>query len=345
MTTTPTTEKEPQNEPSLVNEENDTEIVDPEVTEEDGVMEEEEGQTVLENICILPPLQKDSNNSKSKDLITKVSKDAILLPPISPAEPVSAIRGALAEIRGYAHITNYRLIVEDVDDELHQSIIENSKVKINEEKIDTAKKTTKTGKSKANGSTGSSNTGGTGGGSGGGKKKKKKSSNGSTSSVSVTDVVSPYTSEKAAIKVTSSVLSLDNDPIMQQDEEKRDDNGGEIVLNDYGDLSPYVETNELDSNMGLRMVLERYDAGLVKEHVIKTRFLLDGNAPCVLRVVSDEQSDGDKDGEEEGASDNVNANVANGEKNEKEGENSAVSYNFDHYTTTKNRRRVSIFSF
>ena len=41
--------------------------------------------------------------------------------------------------------------------------------------------------------------------------------------------------------------------------------------------------------MGLRMVLERYDVGLVREHVMKTRFLLHGNAPCVLRVVGAEE--------------------------------------------------------
>lgn len=229
------------------------------------VAEEVEEPIVLHNLCILPPLQKDNVNP------TTVAKDAILLPTISPHEPVSAIRNALGEIRGYAHMTNYRLVIEDIDAELHESIVSNSKKKITDETLE-VKASAAASTVVGNGSTTLN-------------KKKKKGLNGhNKSQIPMEEVVSPYTSSKAAIKISSSLLSLSND----QSEEK-DGGGSEIVLNDYGDLAPYVEENQLDSNTGIRMVLERYDVGSVKEHVMKTRILLDGNAPCVLRVVGDDE--------------------------------------------------------
>ncbi len=243
---------------------------------EPQLLVEEEEETLLHNLCILPPLQKDGNDDLNEG--RSIANDAVLLPSISATEPVSAIRGAIAEIRGYAHMTNYRLVIEDVDEELHKSIIEQSKKKkeISEAMISV--------------------------GNGGKKKKKKGASNGK---VSTTDIVSPYTSSKAAIKVASSLLSLDSDPTFEDTKHE------EVVLNEFGDLTSYVESNGLASNMGFRIVLERYDVGLVKEHVIKTRYLLDGNAPCVLRVVGEEgdaKSD-DKDTEENDENAKVSVDV------------------------------------
>ena len=273
MTSTTKANSDPSSPPPTIDERTTT----PEITKEenasnggDAVADGEE-PIFLHNLCILPPLQKDGDN---KD----IAKDAVLLPSISPAEPVSAIRNALGEIRGYAHITNYRLVVEDIADELHQSIVDQSKKRVQDEnKLDIKANGNKNGKS------------------GGTKKKNKKGGGGSLSypspQVSVENVVSPYTSSRASIKVSSSVLSLNDDLMLDSGKKK------EIVLNDFGDLSLYVESDELNSNMGLRMILERYDVGLVKEHVIKTRFLLDGNVPCVLRVVGDdeEQNEEQKD--------------------------------------------------
>ena len=244
-------------------------IETPAEDEEGAKVEEEEERQFLHNLCILPPLQKNEDVS-NKD---NIAKDAVLLPSISPAEPVSAIRGALAEIRGYAHITNYRLVVEKIDEELHRSIVEQSKIKTQNEKLKDTKLTVSDEQRH-----------GKGNGNSGNKKKKKKGSNGSSSAASLTHVISTYTTSNAAIKVSSSLLSLDADPTKEECKE-----GQEVVLNDFGDLSSYVEDNVLDSKMGFRMVLERYDLGLVKEHIIKTRFLLDGNVPCVLRVVGDEE--------------------------------------------------------
>lgn len=248
--------------------------------------EEVEEPVFLHNLCILPPLQKDNFNPST------LAKDSILLPSIAPSEPVSAIRSALGEFRGYAHITNYRLVIEDIDEDLHQSIVDNSREKVKDETS-----------SKCNNANNVS----------GNKKKKKKSNNGNSGSslVSVEEVVSPYTTNKAKITVASSMLSLNKDPMNDTDEEKSNE---EVVLNDFGDLSPYVEAGLLDSNMGFRMILERYDVGLVREHVNKTRFLLNGNPPSVLRVVGDEEA---KEEENQNTG-NVKVNGSRQEKKDKE---------------------------
>ena len=257
------------NEDTGVKTEEEPKLETPAENDEEAKVQEEEERQFLHNLCILPPLQKNEDVS-NKD---NIAKDAVLLPSISPAEPVSAIRGALAEIRGYAHITNYRLVVENIDEELHKSIVEQSKIKTQNERSKDTKSIVSDEHRNGNGN-----------GNSGSKKKKKKGSNGSSSAALSNDVISTYTTSNAAIKVSSSLLSLDTDPTQEECKE-----GQEVVLNDFGDLSSYVEDNVLDSKMGFRMVLERYDLGLVKEHVIKTRFLLDGNVPCVLRVVGDEE--------------------------------------------------------
>ena len=263
----------------------------------------------MRNLCILPPLQKDTNKTTNNHTAAtnSIVKDAILLPPILPSEPVSAIRGALAEIRGYAHITNYRLVLEDIDDDVHEAILAYSKkILLEDEKIKVTNDASIMKKLE------------NGNASNAGKKKKKKGGNssagGAGASSSVSDLVSPYTCMNAAIKVPTSNLSLNEDPNLENKMEDETKEQVEIVLNDFGDLSSYVENNELESNMGLRMVLERYDLGLVKDHVLKTRFILDGNVPCVLRVVGDNIEDGEgvqqkeKDGGTNGESDKSNDN-------------------------------------
>eukprot|EP01083_Nonionella_stella_P169377 574265_1 len=79
----------------------------------------------LQNLCILPPRQK-SNVSVSDE---QLAKDAILLPPLLPNEPVSAIRAAISEIKGYAHLTSYRLVVEDLEDRVIDLIIDETRAK------------------------------------------------------------------------------------------------------------------------------------------------------------------------------------------------------------------------
>jgi protein TIF31 len=55
-----------------------------------------EEEVLLKNLVILPP--SSSSNLKP-----------IVVPPLRPDEPVTSIRAALAELVGYAHITNYQL--------------------------------------------------------------------------------------------------------------------------------------------------------------------------------------------------------------------------------------------
>lgn len=82
-------------------------IVDPEGTEKET--EEAEAavppeEFLLEGLLILPPRQKTT--------VDKV-QHAVALPPLRGEEPVQSLRGALAEVTGYAHMTNFRFEVRD----------------------------------------------------------------------------------------------------------------------------------------------------------------------------------------------------------------------------------------
>jgi protein TIF31 len=158
---------------------------------------------VLKNLVILPPLQKRGTSSRDELL------DAVPLPPIRAEEPVSSIRAALSEVVGYAHLTNYRFVLEE-----------------------TAKPPT-TGERKP-------------------------------------FVVSPYTGTNAVVSVPTAIKSLEKEP--QVSSEKS------LVLDDYGDLTSLVESG-LQDGSAFRVVLERYDTALVRDHVGRLRSLLEGNAP------------------------------------------------------------------
>ena len=69
-------------------------------------------QQVFKNLLILPPLQK-VDNSSSGSAANQDLTDAVPLPPIRAEEPVSSIRAALSEIKGYSHLTNYRFVLEN----------------------------------------------------------------------------------------------------------------------------------------------------------------------------------------------------------------------------------------
>jgi protein TIF31 len=74
---------------------------------EDAQKEEAElppEEILLEGLFILPPRQKTTGD--------KV-QHAVALPPLRSEEPVQSLRGALSEVIGYAHMTNYRFEVCD----------------------------------------------------------------------------------------------------------------------------------------------------------------------------------------------------------------------------------------
>jgi protein TIF31 len=164
--------------------------------------------SVLKNLVILPPLQKKGASSRDELL------DAVPLPPIRAEEPVSSIRAALSEIVGYAHLTNYRFVLEE------------------------------------------------------------------TVEAPTTDqrkpfIVSPYTGPNAVVSVPTAIKSLEKEP--QVIDEKS------LVLDDYGDLTSLLESG-LQDGSAFRVVLERYDTALVRDHVGRLRSLLEGNAPSATSL-------------------------------------------------------------
>ena len=63
--------------------------------------------SLLKDLCILPPLQKEGT------LTWDEMEDAIALPPIRAEEPVASLRAALGEVCGYAHLSNFRFVLEN----------------------------------------------------------------------------------------------------------------------------------------------------------------------------------------------------------------------------------------
>jgi protein TIF31 len=162
-----------------------------------------EEAAILRNLLVLPPLQKDELKVVDRDEL----EDAVKLPPIHPDEMVTTIRTLLSEVYGYAHLTNYRLVLEAAAE-------------------GPTAQTTSDDKKKSN---------------------------------PTMPLVSPYT--------LNPVLSL---PTSDQE--------NVVVVDDYGDLTPLLEKGLKDGS-AFRIVLERYDVGMVRDHVARTRILLDGNAP------------------------------------------------------------------
>jgi protein TIF31 len=168
---------------------------------------EEPTAMILEDLVILPPRQKDQK-----------ATDGLLLPVLRPDEPIQSLRGALSEVVGYAHITNFRFELEEEPPKI---------IKKNEK-------------------------------------------------ITVDSVISPYTGKDAVISVPLQLKNLDPMHV-------------KIPIDEYGDLSPLLERG-LKSGSGFRMVLERYDAASVKDHVTRLRSLMDGNAPTVTMLVENKES-------------------------------------------------------
>eukprot|EP00980_Cylindrotheca_fusiformis_P030061 scaffold24294_cov186-Cylindrotheca_fusiformis.AAC.4 len=102
-----------------------------------------------------------------------------------------------------------------------------------------------------------------------------------------TPVVSAYTGRNAVVSVPIAMKSLDD--------ENKDENS--TVLDDYGDLSLLLDDG-LQDGSALRIVLERYNVAQVRDHVVRLRSLLDGNAPSVVSLDdSDEEAETTKEEE------------------------------------------------
>ena len=68
---------------------------------ETTVDETDKKEELIENLYILPP-KILKNNEETR----------LQLPPLRLDEPISSIKAVLCEVLGYAHITNYRLVLE-----------------------------------------------------------------------------------------------------------------------------------------------------------------------------------------------------------------------------------------
>jgi protein TIF31 len=207
-------------------------------------------QQVFKNLVILPPLQKKDRNSEGRSSANGTNQelyDAVPLPPIRAEEPVSSIRAALGEIRGYAHLTNYRFVLE------------NNRPGDNEN--DTSGKKISASSSPANGSG---------------------------------LVASQYTGLNAIISTKEVVKSfLDKAELTNATDQNIEGAKEDIVLDEFGDLTSLLGDDKaegLKDGSKFRVVLERYDIALIRDHIARLRTLLDGNAPTSVTL---DESSGD----------------------------------------------------
>jgi protein TIF31 len=181
----------------------------PEAEQPEAEQPEADAAPVLKNLIILPPLQKSNSLGRDETL------DGVPLPPIRAEEPVSSIRAALSEVVGYAHLTNYRFVLEEPP------------------------------KSKPSGNL-------------------------------EPPAISPYTGRDAVVSVPVAVKSLETEPQGLEKDQS-------LVLDDYGDLTSLADSG-LQDGSAFRVVLERYDVALIRDHVTRLRSLLDGNAPSSISL-------------------------------------------------------------
>lgn len=238
----------------------------------------------LKGLTVLSPRQSsksgkndaaaaDASSSKTSSVVV-----AVPLPPLRPEEPVASIRSAISEVIGFAHLTKYRLVLEERSTNA------------------TTTTTTSSSSTAANGSSrkknGKNNVG------------KNLNGNGEMKEWEAENVVSTYTLEGAQIATDKLVQSLKlgraPELLVGQTATGKEE---ELVLDDYGDLSPLLEVLEKEgkvgdpidnkiiidaSNYAFRVVLERYDAASIRDHLVRVRQLLEGNAPHLVTLVGDE---------------------------------------------------------
>ena len=269
-------------------------------------------QIIITNLSILSPRQKTSNSPKNNNEIR------IALPPLRAEESVAAIRGALNEVLGLAHLTKYRLVVETCKQARSNSSNSSS--------------TKQAGNNNSNkNAVWSPYT----------LRNAKVSISPSLSSLVETSRVPHYLTNSA------------NEEEKGGGDAEKEGEKKELVLDDYGDLSMLVlllekevaannddgandnnsdndadpkeksESNEtvahqqriqLDaSSYALRIILEKYDLSSIKDHILKTRNLFEGNAPFLSSL------DGNEEAANEGENENVSEGSMKGDKEENEG--------------------------
>ena len=271
---TPATEEEPpstnDNNNSNNNATNPMEIIPPEI--------------ILKGLTILSPRQRKKTQETAAIVVS--------LPPLRPEEPVASIRSAIAEVIGFAHLTKYRLVLERTTSTTT---------------IATGTTNSNGGNKKSNKNNGAAN---------------KKNSNGNRNSNGeqkkeweADNVVSTYTLDGAVMATDRLIKTLklgrapeegaggNNDTTTLSSEEE------EIEFDDYGDLSRLLDVLEKEedsvgesidnkiimdaSNFAFRVVLERYDTASIRDHMVRARQLLAGNAPHLTTLVGDLEEEKD----------------------------------------------------
>lgn len=106
-------------------------------------------------------------------------------------------------------------------------------------------------------------------------------------STSVAALISPYTGPNAVVSLPAAIKSLNDDLLVPPvNGNVIPDERGEIVLDEYADLTPMLGQGLKDGSR-FRLVLERYDVATVREQVVRVRLLLDGNAPSVTSLTGE----------------------------------------------------------
>ena len=217
----------------------------------------------IQGLSVLSPRQNNST------LLPQTDDVAVPLPPLRPEEPVASIRGALSEVLGFAHLTRYRLVVERLTEE---------QIALKERK----RKETKQESEVVNG------------------EKKVGSGN----------CWSPFTLRDAQVTISPSLKSLETGALLPGSPANSNAEEEELVLDEYGDLSallPLLENDDkavtnnvvsissdnskiiLDaSHLAIRVVLEKYDLASIRDHMMRVRQLLEGNAPYVTSLLGEE---------------------------------------------------------
>ena len=94
------------------------------------------------------------------------------------------------------------------------------------------------------------------------------------------ELISPFTGRDAVIAVPAAVKSLDDEEIAKEFRK--------MVLDDWGDLS--MMDGGVSDGCAFRMVLQRYDAATVKDHLTRLRQFLQGNPPSSMAFEEDDQA-------------------------------------------------------
>jgi hypothetical protein len=264
----------------------------------------------LKGLSILSPRQKKNKHDDYDVAAAPVV--AVTLPPLRPEEPVASLRSALSEVIGFAHLTKYRLVLERVV---------STTTKTTAAVASAADGTTTTTTTTSKGGNKKSNTKNNGAAT---KINGSNSSNGEHKEWEADNVVSTFTLDGAAMAIDKLVMTLKlgrapdglvggQDAATTTATTAVDVDTDEIELDDYGDLSILLDVLEKEGNhvkdkddssppttgnnnnkiiidassFAFRVVLEKYNVASIRDHMVRVRQLLEGNAPHLTTLMGD----------------------------------------------------------